>query len=454
MSALDALQRRIPRWLGIDRAVFFAILGKIWSSFAGLVTILLVAVFFSRELQGYYYTFNTVLALQVFAELGLGAVLTYYASHEWAKLALDRHGQVIGDADALSRLTSLGRFGVKWYLIAGAAISTVLVIGGLVFFSTAEPRAFPWRAPWVALCVVTGLSLWVVPIVALLEGCNQVSRVYAYRLIQFVASGVAVWVAICLDAGLWAAPIGGLAGLVALLVPIGRRYGRFVMAILFGQPKGPLLNWRKDILPMQWRIALSWIGGYFTFSLFSPVLFHYQGPIVAGQMGMTWVFVSALMAVASSWVTPKAPLFGMLIAQQKYAELDQLFWRITAAVVAVTAVGALSIWVLVFVLGQLHHPFATRVLDSTTTGYLLVATIIVSASLPMAIYLRAHKKEPLLTLSVISGLLTGIAVVVLGRHYSADGVAIGYLVVMATLTPFVALIWHRRRAEWHAHAAS
>jgi hypothetical protein len=144
----------------------------------------------------------------------------------------------------------------------------------------------------------------------------------------------------------------------------------------------------------------------------------------------------------------------MLIAQQKYAELDQLFWRITAAVVAVTAVGALSIWVLVFVLGQLHHPFATRVLDSTTTGYLLVATIIVSASLPMAIYLRAHKKEPLLTLSVISGLLTGIAVVVLGRHYSADGVAIGYLVVMATLTPFVALIWHRRRAEWHAHAAS
>ena len=71
----------------------------------------------------------------------------------------------------------------------------------------------------------------------------------------------------------------------------------------------------------------------------------------------------------------------------------------------------------------------------------------------MSIYLRAHKKEPLMVLSVLSGLLTGITVWFFGKYYSAEGVAIGYLIVTVAVTPFVALIWYRKRIEWHALAA-
>ena len=246
----------------------------------------------------------------------------------------------------------------------------------------------------------------------------------------------------------------GVAGLLAMTLTVGRRYGKLIGTILLAQPKGPRLSWRADIWPMQWRIAMSWVGGYFVFSLFAPVLFHYQGPVVAGQMGMTWVLVGALMPVASSWIMPKAPLFGILISQRKYAELDQLFWRITSRVIAVTVAGAFGIWMLVFSLNQLHHPLAARLLPPAPTACMLLATIIVCASLPMSTYLRAHKKEPLMGLSVLSGVLTGIAVTVLGKYYSADGVAVGYLAVTATMNPFVALIWYRRRAEWHADAVS
>lgn len=454
MSGLNTPRLKVSRWLEFDRAVFFAVVGKVWTLPAGLVTALLIAAFFSPEMQGYYYTFNAILAFQIFAELGLGTVLTYYASHEWARLALDKHGRVIGDADALSRLTSLARFALKWYLAAGAAMTLVLAIGGFVFFAAAEAQAFSWKMPWIALCVVTGLTLCMTPIWALLEGCNQVSSVYLYRLVQSVAWGVTAWTAIYFGAELWAASISIMAGLLVTILLIGHRYAGFVRMIVLTQPKGPRLIWRTDMLPMQWRIALSWISGYFIFFLFAPVLFHYQGPVVAGQMGMTWAFVSALMAVASSWVTPKAPRFGILIAQQRYAELDRLFWRITAIVLAVTAVGALGIWALVFILNQLHHPFATRLLTPASTGFFLLATIIMSVSLPMSTYLRAHKKEPLLALSLISGIFTGISIVVLGKYYSAEGVAIGYLAITAMVTPFVALIWQRRRAAWHADTAS
>lgn len=447
---MNALRLKFSHWLEIDRAVFFAVLSKVWALPAGLVTILLVAAVFSPELQGYYYTFSSVLALQVFAELGLGTVITYYASHEWAKLGLDDHGRVVGDADALSRLKSLAQFALKWYIAAGVAMAVVLAGGGLVFFAAAGDQVFPWKGPWVVLCLVTGLALCMMPVWALLEGCNQVSSVYTYRFVQSVALSFGAWAAIYWDAELWVASISGIAGLIVAGSLIGRRHGTLLRTILLVKPTGPGLQWRTDMLPMQWRIALSWISGYFVFSLFTPVLFHYHGPVVAGQMGMTLALVNALIAVALSWVTPKAPRFGLLIAQGKYTELDRLFWRLTAIVLAVTAVGALAIWALVFVLNHIHHPFANRLLTPASTGYLLLATIIVAVSAPMATYLRAHKKEPLLPLSLVSGLLTGIAVVVLGKHYSAEGIAIAYLAVTAAVTPFVALIWYRRRAEWHA----
>lgn len=451
MAGLNSLRAWISHYLGVDRAVFFAVAGKMWGMGAGLLTTFLVASYFTPELQGYYYTFFSVLALQVFAELGLGTVIGAHASHEWAGLAFDGDGRVVGDADALSRLTSLGRFALRWYLVAGVTVTIALLLGGFAFFgSTGWTEVSVWGAPWALLCVVTGINLCCMPVWTLLEGCNQVANVYRYRLIQSVASSLTAWLAIYLGAGLWVCAIIGMATLIATMLTVIRRYHRFIRQIMFGQAQGSRLNWRADILPMQWRISLSWVSGYFAFSLFTPVLFHYQGAIVAGQMGMTWTLIAALSAVASSWVAPKAPVFGILIAQHNYAELDRMFWRLTKTVAGVAAAGGLAIWCGVYVLGALQHPFAPRLLAPQLTAYLLVATILQVLTVPMSVYLRAHKREPLLAVSMASGLLTGAVVVVMGRFYSVEGVTIGYLSVMAMVSPFVCVIWHRCRRAWHA----
>jgi len=87
--------------------------------------------------------------------------------------------------------------------------------------------------------VVTGLILCAVPIWSLLEGCNQVSNVYTYRLIQGVAASLVAWLAIYSGAELWAASLSGLAGLLIAMIPIGRRYGRLLRTIVWSQPDGP-----------------------------------------------------------------------------------------------------------------------------------------------------------------------------------------------------------------------
>ncbi|MFC1821060.1 hypothetical protein ACFLZG_08265, partial [Thermodesulfobacteriota bacterium] len=133
----------------VDRAVFFGVLSKVWSIVAGPVTLILIATKFSPELQGYYYTFGSILALQVFVELGLGSIIIQFASHEWAKLSIGEARQITGDSDALSRLTSLAKIITKWYFFGSIFLIFGLGIGGFIFFSSQSTVSFNWQNPWM-----------------------------------------------------------------------------------------------------------------------------------------------------------------------------------------------------------------------------------------------------------------------------------------------------------------
>ena len=101
------------KWFGVDRAIAYALLSKLWLLFAGPITLYLISLYLTPEMQGFYYTFLSLVALQVFIELGFYVVITQFASHEWAHLSFDDSGSIIGDPAALSRLVSLGRLVFK-----------------------------------------------------------------------------------------------------------------------------------------------------------------------------------------------------------------------------------------------------------------------------------------------------------------------------------------------------
>ena len=444
-----AILRRLMKRVDIDRAVLLAILARLWGLVAGPVTALLITTKFTPEVQGYHYTFASLVALQGFVELGLGTVIIQFASHEWSRLGLDREGRIIGDPQALSRLVSLASFALKWFLSGSIIVTLGLGISGYVFFLQSPVTSVDWTMPWFTLCLLTGASLLLVPLGALLEGCNQVSSVYTYRFLQGLCTSLSVWLAILSNANLWTASVSSAVGLVCFGVLLRWRYWDFLKTLLFSRATGLRIGWRSEILPMQWRMALSGLAGYFVFYFFTPVLFQYHGAVVAGQMGMTLTLVNILSSMPAAWVFPRAPLFGILIARREYAELDKLFWRLTKTVVAVTSLGAAAIWTLVYALYALGHPLATRILPPLPTGLFLLATVFYAASLPMSSYLRAHRQEPLMFLSVVSGILVALSNLVLGRYYSATGMAVGYLSVTVIVIPLIAVVWYRCRAAWH-----
>src|ERR1035438_10727403 len=98
-----ALLNRWRRWAGVDRPVFFAGMGQAWSLFSGPISILLITRYFSPKIQGYYYTFGSVVAIQAFLELGFSQCIIQFASHEFAHLQFGSGGTLAGDPRAQIR---------------------------------------------------------------------------------------------------------------------------------------------------------------------------------------------------------------------------------------------------------------------------------------------------------------------------------------------------------------
>lgn len=105
-----------------------------WTSAAGLVTIALIAHFLPAAEQGYYYTYASLIALQMVFELGFSQVVMQLASHERAHLSITSDRAITGGEVAHARLASVLQTSVRWYGIGVRMLAIILIPAGLHFF--------------------------------------------------------------------------------------------------------------------------------------------------------------------------------------------------------------------------------------------------------------------------------------------------------------------------------
>jgi O-antigen/teichoic acid export membrane protein len=432
---------------GIDRAVFYALLARGSRAIGGLVSILLIAKFLTPETQGYFYTFQSLIALQVFAELGLFVVVVNFTSHEWAKLQLNEEGVIIGDSDALSRLVSFGRELASWY--AGAAVVFVLLVAPCgAFFLAQKGSAEGWLTPWLLAVLFQGILLWALPFQALFEGCNQVVAIQRFQFWQGILANLFLWVCLASGAGLWS--VAALIGIQAVtaIYYLGILQRPFFLPF-WHPPSGPRIDWKVEVWPMQWRLAVQGVVNYFVYSLYIPVIFHYHGAVEAGRFGMTWQVFTMLQVLGLAWVQTRVPRFGMLIAQRDFAGLDTL-WRHTALLaIGVFAVGMGAFLLFQIMLKHFDIDFSRRLLEPDVTLLLLPTGLLALWVQCAASYWRAHKVEPIGISAGIPGLMNGVLVWWLGKTYGALGAIGAYLLMLAMVSAPLSLYLKRTVASNH-----
>jgi O-antigen/teichoic acid export membrane protein len=443
--------KKLFTFIGVDRAVAYTLIGRGWGLLSGVLTLLLVVRFLTPDEQGYYYTFASLLAMQIFFELGMSFVVMQFASHEMANLRWSDEGFIEGDAHAKTRLRSLLMLVSQWYGVVAALIIVVILPVGWVFFSVNHPQSsVNWQLAWVWLVLAAAINIVSLPILAMMEGCGHVEDVARIRMYQSIIGSLAAWVFLLNGGGLLAMPAMSTGLLITVLIWIWRTKKRFLENLFFHNVEFEIgINWKTEIWPFQWKIALSWLSGYFIFQLFTPVLFVYHGAVEAGKMGVSFSIASALMTISMAWMNTQAPKFGTLISRNDYKKLDKVFALALTRSLTVMVLFGIALCTINYFAHTEGIKYSNRILEPLPFTILIIATILNYITYAQSAYLRAHKEEPFLIISLISAGLIAVLTLILGKEYGSLGVMSGYLAVCSTIGfGWGSVIFFSKRHEW------
>ncbi|KMY86509.1 conserved hypothetical protein-putative transmembrane protein [Candidatus Paraburkholderia calva] len=437
---VSSLSLRLPP---ISRDLALVLSLRLWQAGAGLLTTILAVHFLTPELQGWYYSFISVAALYTLFDLGLSMVLVQVSAHAFTGLKWISDGRVEGEASPYFQ--ALVHRASRWYASIALLFALTAVPGGMVFFGTKPAIDVHWLAPWLTLCALTASGLVVMPFLSILEGAGQITHVYAVRLALAVTGSISCWLTLASGAGLWAtAMVPAMTLLVPLAWLLRRRRGLISLAI--GSTEGAF-DWRHEVWPLQWRLGINLLCGYLLTQINIPVLFHTQGPVIAGQLGLSLAIVNTLGLVAQSWITRRVPLMARAAVTRDWPLLDRLFKRdflTSSAIFVMMALGVLAADLLFS-----HTLYARRVLPFWQLAGLLLFMFSNHVIGALAAHLRSHRREPLMAPLAITTLIALPLIVWAAAHYSSAELVI----VLASMNflvnlPVTVFVWSRCNRLW------
>lgn len=445
----------IAQKIGIDKAIAYSSGARLIQAVANLLTVFFIATLLSPNEQGFYYTFASVVGIQVFFELGFSGIMTQYVAHEAVHLSLDKNNVYIGDIHHLSRLSYLLHFCVKWYAIITVLFFIVVNIVGLFFFNSyTTTEDVDWKIPWIILCIATSVKLFQAPLTSIMTGLGMVKEMNKLLFYQQIIIPLSMWVCLICGLKLYVLGISSLIGGIVWIVYLIRTSLFQILINLWKIQIIEKINYMQEIFPYQWKIALSWISGYFIFQLFNPVLFATEGAAVAGQMGMTISVLNGIQALALSWQNTKIPIYSGLIELKKFTELDSLFSKTTKQMIGISLTLNLIVILFFIVLNAMEisvsgELISERFLELPTFVIMSVAICLNQLIYSWATYLRCHKQEPFLILSIVEGILCMLSTFLFGNYFGLYGIVIGYCSIIIIQTIWAKCIFNNKKKEWH-----
>lgn len=444
----------ITQKLGIDKAIAYTSGSRIVQGLTGVASVFFITTFLTGVEQGFYYTFGSILALQVFFELGLTGIMTQYVAHEASHLYLNTEKEYEGEEKYRSRLASLLHFCVKWYGILAILIFVFLLFAGYFYFNQYgdnQGESVEWRGAWLLICVATSLNFLYSPLTSILNGLNFVRDTSKIGFWQQIFVPACTWIGLATGFKLYVTGIGYLINAIIWIIYVYRHGLYKILLHLWRVQIVERVSYLKEIFPYQWRIALSWVSGYFIFQLFNPVLFATEGAVVAGQMGMTMHALNALMALTQSWINTKVPVLSSLIAQRNYLSLDKLFYTTMKKMLSIGTFLMLAFILVVYCIQniEMFTRFGERFLPIIPLILMCWSCWTMFPVNCWATYLRCHKKEPLLLSSVVVAILCCISTICGGQLYGLYGIVVGFSLLRFVSLTWIYSIFKKKKYEWH-----
>lgn len=421
-----------------DKDLINTAINQLYRLVSGPLMLLFIPLYLTQEEQGYWYTFSSVAALAVFADLGFSNIILQFAAHEFAFLKFKEDGTIYGDEVHLHKLADFFRFSVKWLCKVTLVVFPIIVVAGYIFINQKNNENINWIVPWFVYSISSALVFVNSSLLSFFEGCNSVAKVQKIRFKIAVLTSCVVLSGLFLKIKLFALALSLIASASLGSFLIYKNYKSLIIQ-LWKISSVMFYSWNKEFLSLIWRYALSWGSGYFIFQLFVPLTFKYYGTIDAGKIGFGISAWAAILSISNIWLVSKIPYINILVAENKcnnlIALLKNIFIKISVTYFCI-GMSFLGCYFTFFQELFLFKRFPIGIIMCV----LFVCNFLQLFINFLATYLRAHKKEPLVWASILQGIFVAISTYYIVNHYSINYLFSGYLISNIAVLAFTLYI--------------
>ncbi len=411
------------------------------------VVILLIPVFLTEEVQGYWFTFGSIAALTNLADMGFTTIVVQFAAHECAFLKFDPKRKTIdGDIQNCYRLSSLFRCLLRWTSFVTAIAAIVIFVVGIFLFSS-KSDGVVWFPQWSIYVVGTVTNFAAQVVLSFFEGCNQFLYTQRIRIASSTAQCLVSIIMLWHGCGLYALSIALVVRSLVIIILLFKSFGPYIN-IMRRYWKSVSVPWMKEILPLLGKYAVSWTGGYFAQQIYNPLAFSVSGSAAAGKVGYGLSIVQAIASVAGVWNFLSIPQYNMEVEKRSWSSMDRLLRRNILYSEVTFFLGYIAVLV-VGRIGVINDLIWGRTLPIWSVSMLFGALAVSTATGTIASYLRAHKQEPLMYLSVANGVLSSVLTVIITIGFGINFIFLGYFLTMVIILPWILSILRNFRKKWH-----
>ncbi len=427
-----------------DPIVLSSGVARLVSTITSPIAALLVIHFLTLAEQGYWFTFQGIVLMANYAEMGMAQVILQFAAHGTGGVTGGIEKQTSHDNN---RLKSILRISL---IFGGMSALLQLVIAlplGYLILSRHEEanQQIEWLGPWVFLCCVAPLNLTLVFINGFLEGCQFIVPANLRRALQAIAQVGVTLLVFSLGGKLWSLGAGLLASFAAGFLWIAIAHGKFLIRMLAGFRHNREVSWRKEVWPLQWRYAMTWATGLFTYGLFNPLIFSIAGAEAAGQFGFTMSVVGIVLSYSQVWTSSRTAVFAKLNAGTRWGELKHLFERSALYGAIAYLLGASAALAALYVI-RINLPWlAVRFLDPLATAILIMGGGVNLATFFITYFVRSFKEEPFVKLAWLVAVLMVVLLPAGTILLGTTGAALAYLISQLAILPMALSIYNMYR---------
>jgi len=426
----------------LNKDLIFTALNQLWKLISGPLLLLVVPLYLTPEEQGYWYTFSSLAALAIMADLGFSTIILQFAAHEFAYLSFDKKNNIVGNEFHLKKLATFFIFCLKWATCIVLIVFPIILCIGFYLLSQ-QQTAMQWHIPWLLYGIASGLMFLNSSILFFLEGCSSVARIQKLRLKVSIVMTLFMFGGLIFQFKLYALSLSLLGGALCSFGLIYRSFG-ITIKQLIAVSKTYTYSWKKEFLSLIWRYAISWASGYFIFQIYTPLTFQIHGAIAAGKVGISIALWTAVFSLANTWISAIIPKLNIYIEKKEWKLLDKVFYKNLLLSIMTFSIGVIIVFLVIHIFkGRLA--IIDRFVSNISMMFLAINWFLQIIINTLAVYLRAHKEEPLVLFSFSSALYISVTTFLCIVYLPIDYLFVGYFSSYLFALPWIFSIFNKKR---------